>query len=365
MRDVVSPNETAPRTAQGFPVRVVHYLNQFFGGIGGEQHADHPVEVRVGAVGPGRALEREWDGAATVVATVIAGDNYVSTFAHDAEAAIRTALETHPPDVLVAGPAFNAGRYGMGCATACRVALSLGIPSVTAMFPANPALAMHENRGLIVLPTVETALGMPKAAKALARLALKLGRGEAVGTAAEEGFLPRGMRRDVLHEQTGADRAIAMLKRKIAGQTYRSELPIELFDSVPPAPPLARLAGARIALVTTGGIVPRGNPDRLREYNSVTWRPYSIAGLNDLTGDAWEPIHGGYDSTWAREDPDRVVPVDALRLLERAGEFGALDDRLYVMVGVGTSVGNARRFGEEIALDLQKRGVQGVILTAT
>src|SRR6266852_3911370 len=116
MRDVVSPNETTQRTSQGSPVRVVHYLNQFFGGIGGEQHADHPVEVRAGAIGPGRALERDWDGAATVVATVIAGDNYVSTFAPYAEAAIRIAFETHPPDVLVAGPAFNACSYGMGCA---------------------------------------------------------------------------------------------------------------------------------------------------------------------------------------------------------------------------------------------------------
>jgi glycine reductase complex component B subunit gamma len=364
MRDVVSQNETAERHARA-PVRVVHYLNQFFGGIGGEQHADHPVEVRAGAIGPGRALEREWDGAATIVATVIAGDNHVSTSVAEAEDAIRAALELHRPAVLVAGPAFNAGRYGMGCATACRVASSLRIPSATAMFPANPALAMHENRGLIVLPTDETALGMPRAARSLARLALKLGRGEPLGTAADEGFLPRGLRRDVWHEQTGAERAIALLKRKLAQQPYRSELPIEVFDSVPPAPPLARIAGARIALITTGGIVPRGNPDRLREYNSVTWRPYSIAGLDDLTADAWEPIHGGYDSTFARADPDRVVPVDALRALERAGAFGALDDRLYVTVGVGTSVGNARRFGEEIARDLRDREVDGVILTAT
>lgn len=364
MRDVVSPNETGQRRA-GAPVRVVHYLNQFFGGVGGEQHADHPVVVRDGAIGAGRAIEREWDGAATIVATVIAGDNYVATFTPDAEAAIRAALEAHRPDVLVAGPAFNAGRYGMACVTACRVAASLGIASVAAMFPENPAVAMRETRGLIVLPTDETALGMAKAAKALARLAIKLGRGETVGTASEEGFLPRGMRRDMWHEDTGADRAIVLLKRKLAGQPYRSELPIEIFDTVTPAPPLARLAGARIALVTTGGIVPRGNPDRLREYNSVTWRPYSISGLDDLTADAWEPIHGGYDSTWAREDPDRVVPVDALRALERAGTFGALDDRLYVMVGVGTSVGNARRFGEEIARDLRERGVHGVILTAT
>jgi glycine reductase complex component B subunit gamma len=365
MRDVVSRNETVVRDAGVRGVRVVHYLNQFFGGIGGEEHADHPVAVRSGPIGPGRALAREWQNVAEIVATVIAGDNYVATFSDEAETAIGRALETHRPDVLVAGPAFNAGRYGMGCGAACRVATRLGIPSVTAMFPANPALAMEQNRKLLVLPTAEMAIDMPRAAKALARIALKLGRGERLGTAAEEGFLPRGIRADVMHEDTGADRAIALLKRKLAGEPYRSELAIEVFDAVPPAPPITHLAGARIALVTTGGIVPRGNPDRMREYNSVTWRAYSIAGLDDLTALAWEPIHGGYDSTWAREDPDRVVPVDALRALERAGKFGALDDRLYVTVGVGTSVGNARRFGEEIARDLHDRDVQGVILTAT
>jgi glycine reductase len=365
MRDVVSLNETGERHARTAPVRVVHYLNQFFGGIGGETYADRPVEVHPGAVGPGRALEKEWQGAATIVATIVAGDNYVSTFADQAETAIRSALETHRPDVVVAGPAFNAGRYGMGCATVCRVAGSLGLPAATAMFPSNPALAMRENRRLIVMPTDETALGMPKAAKALARVVLKLGRGEDLGTAAEEGFLARGIRRDTMHDETGAERAIALLMRKLAGQPYRSEMAVEVFDTVPPAPPLARLAGTRIALITTGGIVPRGNPDRLREYNSVTWRPYSIASLDDLTADAWECIHGGYDATWAREDPDRVVPVDALRALEREGVFGALDDRLYVTVGVGTSVGNARRFGEEIARDLRDREVDGVILTAT
>lgn len=359
-------SETPGGTATSTPVRVVvHYLSQFFGGIGGEEHADRAVEVRDGALGPGRALEQEWRGAATIVATIVAGDNYASTFAQDAEAAIHAALETHRPDVLVAGPAFNAGRYGMGCATACRAASSLAIPHVTAMFPQNPALAMHENRGLVVLPTDETALGMKRAIPAMARLALKLGRGEPLGTAEEDGFLPRGIRRDVMHERTGAERAVAMLKRKIARQPFRTELTVEVFETVTPAPPLAELGRARIALITTGGIVPHGNPDRLREYNSVAWKPYSIAGLDDLTAEAWQPIHGGYDSTWAREDPDRVVPVDALRALERAGAFGALDDRLYVTVGVGTAVANARRFGQEIARDLRERHVDGVILTAT
>jgi glycine reductase len=78
-----------------------------------------------------------------------------------------------------------------------------------------------------------------------------------------------------------------------------------------------------------------------------------------------EPIHGGYDSTWAREDPNRVVPLDALRSLELEHVFAKLHDYYYVTVGVGTAVNNARRFGEEIARELHAADVQGVILTAT
>jgi glycine/betaine/sarcosine/D-proline reductase family selenoprotein B len=111
--------------------------------------------------------------------------------------------------------------------------------------------------------------------------------------------------------------------------------------------------------------VPRGNPDRLREYNSMTWRRYPIGELSGLAAGDWEPIHGGYDSTAAREDPNRVVPLDALRTLEREHVFAALHDSYYVTVGVGTAVNNARRFGQEIARELHTADVQGVILTAT
>src|SRR5438876_12261271 len=114
-------------------VRVVHYMNQFFGGIGGEDMADAPIEVRLGAVGPGRGLEQQWAGAAQIVATIIGGDNFVATCAAEAESAIRAALQQHKPDVLVAGPAFNAGRYGMACGIACAVAHERKIPNVTAM----------------------------------------------------------------------------------------------------------------------------------------------------------------------------------------------------------------------------------------
>ena len=35
-------------------IKVVHYINQFFAQIGGEEKADYPAEIRIGeVVGPG------------------------------------------------------------------------------------------------------------------------------------------------------------------------------------------------------------------------------------------------------------------------------------------------------------------------
>jgi glycine reductase complex component B subunit gamma len=266
--------------------------------------------------------------------------------------------------VVVAGPAFNAGRYGLACGAVCRIAGELGIPSVTAMAPENPALAIH-GQHLYVIPTGDLASSMPKALPPLAALTLKLGRKEELGTARAEGYLPRGLRRDVWHAQNGADRAIEMLKRRLRNEDPGSEMPVEQFDEVAPAPALTSLARSRIALVSTGGIVPRGNPDRLREYNSVVWKRYPVGELNGMAAGDWEPIHGGYDSTWAREDPNRVVPLDAMRDLEREHVIASVHDYYYATVGVGTAVQNARRFGEEIARELHASGVHGVILTAT
>ena len=57
-------------------MRVVHYLNQFFGGLGGEEKAGAGLEARDGAVGPGKLLEPLLGGEARIVQTLICGDNY-------------------------------------------------------------------------------------------------------------------------------------------------------------------------------------------------------------------------------------------------------------------------------------------------
>ena len=58
-------------------IKVVHYINQFFAQIGGEEKADYPAELRVGEiVGPGQALTQQFGEEAEIVATIVCGDSY-------------------------------------------------------------------------------------------------------------------------------------------------------------------------------------------------------------------------------------------------------------------------------------------------
>lgn len=55
------------------------------------------------------------------------------------------------PDLVIAGPAFLAGRYGVACGALCvAVQAQLGIPAVTGMQPENPGVDLHRRRVYIV-----------------------------------------------------------------------------------------------------------------------------------------------------------------------------------------------------------------------
>ena len=68
--------------------RVVHYINQFYAGIGGEEKADHKPEIREAVVGPGTALKAALGSEAEIVATVICGDSYFASNMEKASAEI-------------------------------------------------------------------------------------------------------------------------------------------------------------------------------------------------------------------------------------------------------------------------------------
>ena len=156
-----------------------------------------------------------------------------------------------------------------------------------------------------------------------------------------------------------------MLLNKLADKPYVTEYPMPNFDRVAPNPAVKDITKARIALVTSGGIVPKGNPDHIESSSASHYGEYNIDGVMDLTAETYETAHGGYDPVYANEDPDRVLPVDVLRDLEKEGKIGKLHEFFYTTVGNGTAVASAKAFAEEFSKKLLDAKVDAVILTST
>lgn len=346
-------------------LKVVHYINQFFAQIGGEEKADYPPEYREGAVGPGLALNTAFKGEAEIVGTVICGDSYFNENLDTAKATVLKMISDAKPDVVICGPAFNAGRYGVACGTvAAAVKDELKLPVVTGMYEENPGADMFKNK-VYIIATKNNAAGMRQAAPKMAALAIKLGKGEKIGASAEEGYMPNGLRVNFFEAERGSTRAVKMLLAKLADKPFTTEFPMPSFDRVAPNPAVADISKMKVALVTSGGTVPKGNPDHIESSSASKFGKYSIAGVEDLTAENSETAHGGYDPVYANEDSDRVLPVDALRKMEKEGKIGSLHEFYYTTVGNGTAVASAKKYGAAIAQDLLDAGVQAAILTST
>ena len=162
-------------------IRVVHYLNQFFGGIGGEDKANTPPEIRRGPVGAGRALQAALGQDGVVESTVICGDNYFVDEQERATEALSRILSRENPDLVIAGPAFDAGRYGYACANFSMLAKKLGIPAVTGMHSENPGYTTFASQ-LVCVSTGTSSNDMRNALDRMVPLGLKLARGEQLGS---------------------------------------------------------------------------------------------------------------------------------------------------------------------------------------
>jgi glycine reductase complex component B subunit gamma len=347
-------------------IRVVHYINQFYGGIGGEEKAEFKPEVREGVVGPGLGLNGllKKDGA-EIVATIICGDSYFNENIEEASAKVIEMVKKYNPDIFIAGPAFNAGRYGVACGAISKaVQEELNIPVLTGMYVENPGVDMYK-KNVYIVSTRNSAVGMRDALPRIAKLAMKLAKGEVIGSPEEEGYIERGIRKNFFAEERGSKRAVDMLIKKIKGEEFVTEFKMPVFDRVDPNPAVKDIKHAKVALVTSGGIVPKGNPDHIESSSASKFGKYDIEGVMDLTPETYETAHGGYDPTYANADADRVLPVDVLRQMEKEGKIGSLHRYFYTTVGNGTAVASAKKFGEQIVKELVADGVQAVILTST
>ena len=342
--------------------RILFYTNQFFGQIGGEEFAYQTPFVEEGKRGNANAFAPSIKGG-EIVATIVCGDNY---FVENKEVClefIKEQVEQWKPDILIAGPAFNAGRFGIACCEVCKfVQGTYGIPSVTGLYWENPGVEMYK-ADCYIMEVGKSAATIRKAIPLITGFVNKLISGEKLGTPKQEHYYPKGQRVNVFHEKNGAQRAAEMLVKKLKGEPYDTELEISVYEKVAPAAPVADLSKTKIALCTTGGIVPLGNPDHMYAATAKFWKKYDLAGKEDLTG--FESVHAGYDPVYANESPDRVAPYKILKMLEKEGVVGEVYPYLLTTTGNSTSVADATKFGQEMAEDLLAAGVQAAVMTST
>ena len=145
------------------PLRVMHFINAFFGGLGGEEEAHTAVSLQDGALGPGRLLEQILADEGKVIATLMCGDGYLSEHEEEVVAQVQGYLRDLKPDVFLAGPAFRSGRYGLACGRLCLEAERLGIPAVTGMHEENPGSDLYRPQHLYIVATAASAVGMQQA----------------------------------------------------------------------------------------------------------------------------------------------------------------------------------------------------------
>lgn len=345
--------------------KAIHYINQFFAGIGGEEKADYKPEIREGLVGPAMALNSMLD--AEVTHTIICGDNYIGSNTKEAVEEILGFLEDKEFDIFVAGPAFQAGRYGVACGTIGKaVKEKYNVPVITSMNIENPGVEMFK-KDIYIFEGGKSAAKLKDDVKMMTAFANKLLNEEETLSAEEEGFYPRGVRRQVWldSEVTAAQRGVEMLIKKLNDKPFISELPIPKQDKVPVAQPIKDLSKANIAIVNTGGIVPVDNPDRIQSASATRWGRYDISKMDRLKAGEFKTIHAGFDPAAADKDPNIIVPLDAMRKYLEEGKIGKLHDYFYSTVGTGTTQAEASKMGKEMIERLKEDNVDGVIMIST
>jgi hypothetical protein len=171
-----------------------------------------------------------------------------------------------------------------------------------------------------------------------------------------------GPRRRVRSARTGTRSA-----RARASSARRLRLPDQLA-------PAADRGGRRHPLRRSGATDAADHDPSQRDprwrRRSRRWPPHALAptaskGRNALDPGQYDNVHRGYDTTFVKQDPHRLVPVDVAREMEKEGAIGKLHETVYSTTGVATTLAHSERMGREIAEKLRAARVDAVILTST
>ena len=148
---------------------------------------------------------------------------------------------------------------------------------------------------------------------------------------------------------------LADLEEDLAA-AYRA-IPCVAFETTPwvSGPPLAE---RRVALVTTAGLLPRG--ERHFALSDASYRV--IAG--DTTGDELLMGHTSvnFDRRGFQQDVNVVFPIDRLREMAAAGEIGSLANLHYSFMGAAIRPHQLEATAREVAGLLKEDRVNAVLL---
>ncbi len=345
--------------------KAIFYINQFFGGVGGENDADFEPVIKEGAVGPALGLQAELKDV-KITHTVICGDNFMASHKEEALKRVAEFLAGKEFDLLLAGPAFSSGRYGVCCGEMCKFAHdTYGVPAVTSMNEENPGVALFMEEPFYIMKGSRSAAKMRQDLSAMAALANKIVAGEEILWADAEGYFSHGLRKEVFADKSAADRSVDMLLDKLAGRPFVTELKIEPRDNVVPSKAIEDLSKAKVAFICTGGMVPLGNPDRIPGGTCSIWKTYDISDKKVLKQGDFYSVHCGINTDFVNANPEVMFPLSSLREFENSGELGKLDDKFYSTTGNLATLKDGRRMGAEIAEALKAEAVDGAILVST
>lgn len=345
--------------------KIVYYINQFFGQEGGEEAASTGITVHEGAFGVAQNFEVAYGDDSEVLATIVCGDNYIAEKLEEVTAEIVDIIEGYKPDVFVAGPAYAAGRYGVACGSLCTaVTKKMKIPVITAMNEVNLGVDIYRKE-IYILKTGTNARTMRDDTAKMAEFIKKLVNKIELDSPEEEGYFTRGFKRNVVADKKPAKRALNMLLDKLNGREFESEIPLPLTEDIKRPAPILDLSKATIVLATDGGLYPADNPDNMPSAAADRFGAYDISGIDSLKQGDWKIYHGGYDQTYSNAEPNRLVPVDSMRKLEKEGYIGKLHNKFLATTGLVAPVAFSTKTGKQMVQYVNDNNIDAVVLTST
>jgi glycine reductase len=184
----------------------------------------------------------------------------------------------------------------------------------------------------------------------------------------EYGYFSRIILRNEYTDKSAAKRSVDKLLAKMKGSTFESEVILPKFEKIEPPSPVKDLRACEIILISDGGLVPKGNPDGLSGRGNLRWTTYEIETFlpEKFNSSNYEIAHTGYFPVQILENPNRLVPVDAMREFVKEGRVGKLHPTFFSTSGNATVSRRCAEMGEEMGAEIKKRGgIDAVILTST